>query len=334
MKNIMLSAILCMGCISVNAMDSATEVTPEAQPVAKDQLVVTIQNPCFQDEAAPVKKSKKKSQRRQELNLNDGSVPKQIKVVSGSTLLYSADGAIGAAIKLACGFSKVENPNKITHAGIAVVESPRMLHNLILELMPADSKVDPHSELDYDEAIHMLQGLLKNHRSIISSADAAANNVMVPFALEANGSASDVLSGLMPHVYLTDLSQSIRDYKGNVFLRNIKEPVARAYTTEFMREHLGRSYEVPGTLLDLFRSVEGTNRKERTENVFCSELVAMYYKGAGIVAPSVNASNVVPAMLSVRADEYDVLQGKAGEEIPLKLTSIPSYDDIVCGCWG
>lgn len=105
----------------------------------------------------------------------------------------------------------------------------------------------------------------------------------------------------------------------------------------FLDKYLGRPYEKLSTLGELLRIVSSRNEEERTENVFCSELVACFYKHVGLLPKNLNASNIIPEQLSYYAGSNDILRSFAQKDQALKvmgrgLDDSYSNDDI--GCFG
>ena len=153
------------------------------------------------------------------------------------------------------------------------------------------------------------------------------------FVMEADGSVSEVLSLTLPHVHIHTLSNRLQEYDGNIFIRTLYNPIAEQYSNSFIDKYLGTSYEMPNTMSDLLLSPLAKNKTENTENLFCSELAALFYKGyqdyqcengingIKIIDNDILANNVTPELLSSGAGEkYDLLYNYATADIPLKIS--------------
>ena len=151
--------------------------------------------------------------------------------------------------------------------------------------------------------------------------------------MESDGSVSEVLSLTLPHVHIHTLSNRLQEYDGNIFIRTLYNPIAEQYSNSFIDKYLGTSYEMPNTMSDLLLSPLAKNKTENTENLFCSELAALFYKGyqdyqgengingIKIIDNDILANNVTPELLSSGAGEkYDLLYNYATADIPLKIS--------------
>jgi hypothetical protein len=177
----------------------------------------------------------------------------------------------------------------------------------------------------------MMRNLRASYGQMLGERD--DNAVLVPFCLEANGTAGQVLTGIRPHVQIRALHPVVDGYDGNVYVRKLFAGLELEKTREFMMAHLGRPYEGFRTFLDLARAPISANLVEDTSRLFCSEMAALLYRTyCGIDIP--NVSNVIPESLGSGAGRYDLLQLIADVEIPLKLQYVfPSTDPDCCCCW-
>ena len=238
-----------------------------------------------------------------------------IEITNGSCLNFAAKGSTGNVIRV---FSRLKapNPNGISHSGFVVNLDPRDIYHTVLEVMPGGKS---HTELSLSTKAGraILREIEESHKAVISATKYPP--VKASFAIESYGSADEVLHGIAPHVRISDLRQRILKYNGNIFVRPLYDNVSQEVTLDFMKEYLGRPYESIGTMTELLGSVTDANNKERVENVFCSELVSLFYKKGGVFDDELISNNVIPSILSSGAGENDLLEGKAGNDIPIKL---------------
>jgi len=121
----------------------------------------------------------------------------------------------------------------------------------------------------------------------------------------------------MPHVHYHDFASAVKNYEGNLYIRELFQdvPVDTGYNA--VMKYIGTPYEKH--LLNLVKAMMGKNKIEDRSSLFCSEFDSIVLKDLGIVDPNVNASNVIPELLSAKAGPYDLLKGKAYDDVPLKL---------------
>lgn len=241
-----------------------------------------------------------------------------IYITNGSMLNFSSKGIIGKTIRTASAFNDIPNPLGLTHSGIVVNENPKRVFETVLNLMPGgalyESSVSPLSE-KAGKAI--IRELLECHREVISAV--SYPEVKASFSLESDGSAGEVLKGISPHVHIHDLGARIKDYEGNIFIRPLNERIESSRTIGFLNEYIGRPYESVSNLKELLGSVKNLNTKERVENIFCSELAAIFYKKMDILKDDIISNNVIPESFGSGAGSYDLLAGFAGDDVPLKV---------------
>ena len=264
---------------------------------------VCFYNPCY--------KQKKKIEKK--LGLETAEM---IEITNGSCLNFAAKGSAGNVIRV---FSRLKAPNSngISHSGFVVNLDPREIYHTVLDVMPGGKS---HTELSLSTKAGraILREIEETHKAVISATKYPP--VKASFAIESYGSAREILNGIAPHVRISDLRQRLLKYKGNIFVRPLYNEVSQEVTLDFMKEYLGRPYESISTMSELLGSVTDSNNNERVENVFCSELVSLFYKKGGVFEDDIVSNNVIPAILSSGADEEDLLKGKAENDIPLKLT--------------
>ena len=260
-----------------------------------------------------------------------GKTAEFVDIPNGSMINFASSGVIGKTIRAASALNAVQNPLGLTHSGIVINENPRYIFSKVLSLTEGSST--EYAPLSEKAGKAILRELTKYHRDVISMTEDP--KIIRSFAIESDGSVSEVLKGIAPHTHIHDLSHRISDYGGNVYIRPLNEGIDYKYSRKFLKEYLGRPYEGLKGIRELLGSVVGANEKERTENVFCSELCACFYKGAGLLSPALNVSNVIPEYFGSSAGENDLLAGKALDDVPMKLKYSFSESDVKGkGCCG
>lgn len=255
-------------------------------------------------------------------------------VTNGSMVNFAARGFVGKSIRAASALNDVPNPLGLTHSGIVFLESPRTVWDIIYSLTPNGEDGKNDGLVSRKEGRAMLEKLQSYFGPELESDEKH------PFLLESNGTAGQVIGGIYPHVQISPFLDALKNYGGNVYIRPFLIPVPSDFIVNFVKEHMGRSYEK--NPMDLIRSVNGFNRVERTGAVFCSEFVGMFYKSVievfplspllskeNILEKFSNVSNLIPEYFC-SSIEKDVLQGIAGEDILLKHVEI--FKDEEGGC--
>ena len=240
-----------------------------------------------------------------------------VEITNGSSLNFAAKGVIGDVVRVAETLNDVPNPFGLSHSGFVVNLDPRVIYTKVVDIMPGGKS---HSSRSLSERAGkaILRELEDSHRESISAT--TFPEVRASFAIESWGSVGELLHGITPHVRIRGLESCITEYDGNMFVRPLNENVPSNLTLDFMTEYVGRPYESFSTFRELLKSVTSCTEEERVENVFCSELVSLFYKRAGIFDKGILSNNVIPEMLGSGAGERDLLRGKALDDIPLKLS--------------
>ncbi|MDR0640117.1 MAG: hypothetical protein LBF65_00020 [Holosporales bacterium] len=237
----------------------------------------------------------------------------------GYPLNFTSRDFTGKFIRRASGVNLIPNPLGFSHTGAVVIATPQE----VIEIL--DHLSDPTNHTS---------GYTPQPRSLELMRERLGEfpgDTLIPFCLEANGTPGQVMSGVLPHVQITPLAQSVAEYNGNVYVRQLSTPVPHHLMIEFIRRNLGRPYEGVSTFKTLLRSTLDKNQSEDTSRVFCSECVALLYRQTlGLNIP--NVSNIIPEEFGSAAGEHDVLRGYAGDEIQLKLQFIydEGYDSCCC----
>jgi hypothetical protein len=238
---------------------------------------------------------------------------KEVMITNGSALNYAARGLIGGAIrKLSCA-NQVPNPLGLSHSGFVINEDPFYLLTMI-----GHSMQEVGTMVTRDEGVPMIADIERAYYDALSSTR-SHNKIMLPFVVEADGSASEVVRGVLPHVRVRPLQNRLTDYDGNIYIRPVHRSIDQPISRAFLEKHLGRQYETLSTAMELIGSVININTKPNEERTFCSELVTMFYKDAGIIPGNVLANNIIPEELSSWAGVHDILSSRAMDDIPLKI---------------
>lgn len=320
MKNILQLLLGGFCFLSADAMmeeryyDDSSDTYSEISQYHTGKTRIEFQNPCFPEF------SKKEN----------------IRLTSGATLGFASTGIVGTVIRAACGRNDIKNPLGITHSGIGIVANPWDVYHMVLQLT-SEGKANSQHPLSYKAGEAIKKELVGKYRDIIAAISTEGEDIFTGFTLESDGSAGEVLRGIAPHTHIHDFGNRLLEYSGDVYVRNLKKPVPYEQTLSFLKEYLGRPYEKLSTLGELLRAVNSNNEEERTENVFCSELVACFYKHVGLLPMDLNASNIIPEQLSYYAGHNDILRHFAKKDKALKLMRRDwddSYSEDDIGCLG
>lgn len=250
----------------------------------------------------------------------------ELVVPNGSMLNFASGGLIGNTIRAASAMNRVKNPLGLTHSGIVFNDNPKRLFdfvNSVVERTTTDGQV----WMDTDAGYAILNELSDVYQSEVAATHLGTASVH-PFVMESDGSAGEVLRGIMPHVHLHAFSKRIEDYDGNLYFRALNKPVSGDYSEKFVKEFLGKPYESVTNLSELLVSIVHGNKVECPERVFCSELAGYFYKGAGLISDGMNASNMIPEYFGSPAGRHDLLRKVAGKDVPLKVIYDFSEDDL------
>ncbi len=231
-----------------------------------------------------------------------------VDISNGAVLNFASNGAIGNTIRSATSVNQTPNDLGLTHTGIAIVDEVMYVYDLANDILrTGDESVEKYAKYAIDR-------IGDEFSEIIDNEDTTFVGV---FALESNGSASQVLQGIFPHVQISPLRSVVKEYDGNVYFRNLHNPLSASFTRVFLEKNIFRSYEIyPAELL---KATKGLNSEEKTEYVFCSELAALVYEQAEVIEPT-NVSNVLPEHFCHLAMRDDILRGFAYNDVPLKYT--------------
>ncbi len=267
---------------------------------------ITVQNPCYLEK----------------------KTPREFQVFNGDTLLFSDTGVIGEAIRGAQSINATYNPNGITHSEIVVLDYANTMLEYVksINFNTKDEEILLVNQKAQQQAIEHIES---NCYDILAM---PRDSVLTPFCFGATGTASEVLKGIWPHVHITCLDAQLKEYGGNVYIRNLLEKyyIPQDITRNYISNNLFRTYETISTLDSLLKATKDGNEEAASDSdrLFCSELVADFYKYACILPSSVVSCNVVPEDLSSGAREYDLLSCIAYDDLMLKYTKTLSKKSI------
>lgn len=237
-----------------------------------------------------------------------GYTAQNVDISNGAVLNFASKGAIGNTIRSATSVNQTPNDLGLTHTGIAIVDEVMYVYDLANNVLrTGDESVEKYAKYAIDKIDDEFSKIIDNEDTTFVSA----------FALESNGSASQVLQGIFPHVQISPLKSVVKEYNGNVYFRNLHTPLSASFTRGFLGENIFRPYEIYP--MELLKATKGLNSEEKTEHVFCSEFAALVYKQAEVIEPT-NVSNVLPEHFSHLAMRDDILGGFAYNDVPLKYT--------------
>ncbi|MDR2666862.1 MAG: hypothetical protein LBB34_01945, partial [Holosporales bacterium] len=235
-----------------------------------------------------------------------------IDITNGSVVNFADGGPIGSLIRYASQHNAIPNPLGLTHSGLIINDSPRVIYNTVRQLMPDNPMHNEYGgHLSQAEGEIILRNLMDNHKEKISAVQYKAKPE--PFVMEAVGTAEEVLRMIPPFVRISDFTSVLETYCGNVFVRTLNNGANHTQTTTFSQKYLGRQYEGLMTFIELIRAIKGENITESNDRLFCSEVVARFYIENGyavqmLMGKQLLASNVIPEMFGSGAgSRYDPL---------------------------
>lgn len=246
-------------------------------------------------------------------------------ITDGSMLNFAPGGAIGKTIRAAQSINDINNSLGLSHSGVIVVENPKWIFDVVSKKIKKTTDKTRAMTPDAGEAI--LKELREYYPSIIS-ATVYNGEILAPFTLESDGSVREILHRVLPHVHIHALEHSVKSYDGNIYLRQLNVPINHRDTQDFVKYYLGSKYESLLSPTELLKATQGKNKTENTERLFCSELAALFYKKTGVISEDTNVSNITPEYFGTSAGQYDLLSGKASNEIALKEKYTFSDSDI------
>lgn len=237
--------------------------------------------------------------------------PEMITVDNGAVINFASSGIIGSTIRSACKNNDVENPYGITHCGLIINANPEEIYKLVQD-------IDIYS---YDGSI--LTMLIRQKQNALNDIyNILEEKSPYPFIVEADGSVEEVLRGIYPHVHIRAFPTRVEQYSGNIYIRNLKEGVVtelnKTKQMDFLHAVLFKSYEVPKTTIEMVKAINKKNEIEQLENVYCSELVAYFYKYINALDKTLNSSNMIPEYLSSGAGEKDIFKDILEKDILIK----------------
>jgi hypothetical protein len=266
---------------------------------------------------------------------------------NGDAINFAALDAVGKVIRAGSAANSVKNQLGLSHSGIAILETPTKVRDIILDLTrPEILMQDPTINSRGGELI--LDTLHNYYSSELSITNGKVQRVA--FVMESNGTAEQVMRLVAPHIMINPIKKVLGEYDGNVYYRNLKFDVDFSFTEEFMKKHLLRPYEKISTSLELIKATVNANEKEKVDNLFCSEMSALFYRDMITTVPSVmeymkvvdvngvtmrlleNVSNIIPEELGSSAGKDDILQYMAYPDTLLKFSGVVA-EEPCCGSW-
>ncbi|MDR0677200.1 MAG: hypothetical protein LBF57_00795 [Holosporaceae bacterium] len=282
-----------------SAMLSLQEATKDS---SSQILAVEFKNPCY----------------------SKNSEIKILSVRNGDPFNFSAHDLVGKGIAYICDKNEIPNPFDVTHSGVATLASPVDVFEIIRKQTPSEENPVQNCTIGEKAGAAMIKEISTYHCKILAMTDYKG---FEPFLLEASGDAKAVLAGIYPHVQIHPLALSLKKYVGDVFQRSIYFQIPVEYSLNFIANHIGKSYETLSTANELFNAINDGNSKENTSKLFCSEMVALYLRGAiqTYLPPNdfikrrlelyKNVSNILPEEISSGAGQkYDIMYGVASPD--------------------
>ncbi|MCI5144709.1 MAG: hypothetical protein D3923_04100 [Candidatus Electrothrix sp. AR3] len=138
-------------------------------------------------------------------------------------------------------------------------------------------------------------------------------------------------------VIINNFSNSMPFYKGDIWIARLSDEVRSKIDEQemydFILEQVGKGYDYKNMkkagfdLLDSFSSI--TRNKEDASELFCSELVALTFKNAGILPENENISELTPADL-IKLSLYNPLYYQI-KSYNYKAVKLPGFNSIPTG---
>lgn len=149
-----------------------------------------------------------------------------------------------------------------------------------------------------DGVSNVIKGLTNSNTSHVGIILSDPKDENKWYCFESTGTVSEAMSGIYPHVRLTDWNEVVGDYEGHISYRlcvfeNMERPNP-IKIGNFVEKYDGKSYTKNFSILlnALFNTNASSSKKPGT--VFCSELVARMFMKLGILQPGIER-NCLPS---------------------------------------
>lgn len=308
-KIIFLASVCSIGALSSIASQIPNETIPQhsENTMQNDQLYLSYDREIFGLKRPNLVEPKFKI--------------KNLSVVNwsfSSSTLNPLDSLEANAIRAALSLNKAKNHLCVNHSDLFFMADPKDLYEEINRRM-AEHQISEKSGND------MLTEIKKTYPEYINS-DSTRAKIYKGFLFKSNGNTREYLNGICPSAVVEVFENRVKSFKGNVHYRELIQDIPVDVSFNLISEFIGTPCQ-RGTLEEVANSVKGENKNE-SAGITCGGLVTVILRKLGIFDKPINASNVVPSMLVSKAGQYDVLSGKAGKDIPLKLDFTFTDKDI------
>lgn len=237
----------------------------------------------------------------------DGPVAvEKTKITTGSLLSFGGEGMVSNTIRK---FTKDPNFLGLSHVGIALVASANEALALIDESARVGGLYFFKNQMEGVKA-DMIQTIRNEFHRNMDKLDV--------FCLHSTGEMG---------VHIVPLHVLVREYHGSVFVRRLLTPLNLNQFLSIVVREIGKGYNF--NINQLARCTRDGNKTEQNDKTFCSQLVAILYRDAGLLPPDVQANNVSPAEFDSRSPN-DLLKDLADAEKVLKF--LIKYTGGCCKC--
>lgn len=227
---------------------------------------------------------------------------------SGSIVCFGGEGWLSGLIRC-CSEQWRDNKLGISHVGMVLVATPNEMEAVIEDC--AD-KQGLQMLKNKQELVRYMLDEMKKQFGKKGNAKRDRNTL---FLLHATGKYG---------AHIVPLQRYVSAYRGNVFLRNLENPIPMVDLLQGIYCNLGKPYN--HNFWRMLRAVNAGNADDEEHTMFCSQLVAsmlMYAKFP--VRDGTLTINVTPAQFTstyggrVGEEEHSILSGLAKREVALKL---------------
>ncbi|MDR0640359.1 MAG: hypothetical protein LBF65_01325 [Holosporales bacterium] len=256
----------------------------------------------------------------QDLN-RPGCSPYAVKLHDGDMLNFASPSIVGKLIRFGSMFNSVANPDGISHSGIVIISTLFNIRGILTEV---------YQSLDFSQDCGPQINAIESMRACLGQCESIGDTELIPFCFESDIVNEDVERSQVAGAYvrIVPLDMIIAQYEGNIYVRQLHNPVQHAAAIQFVRENITKSYEGLSSIGEFIKSPMNLNRSENISRLFCSELAALFYRQTmGLNIP--NVSNIIPEEFGSKAGIHDLLSGYAGADILLKERFV-YHDKLSC----
>lgn len=279
---------------------------PAPQSASQESVVQKTPEVSTYEEASIVSANHKDT--LEWINSNPDPVTVQrVEITTGSLLSFGGKGTVSNTIRR---FTKDPNFLGLSHVGMAIIASA----NEALALIEESARVGGLYFFK-DQTEQAKEDMIKTIRHTFHKKMDEPD----VFCIQSTGGMG---------VHIVPLHVLIDMYEGSIFVRRLINPLPLRELTPLLAREIGKGYNF--NINQLARCARDSNKTEQNSKTFCSQLVAILYRDAGLLPPDIQANNVSPAEFDSRSS-HDLLRELADGEKVLKL--LIAYKGGCCGCY-